>query len=83
METNMPEAKDPKQCRCPLRPYLGSLASGSQMQMVADEKWQEEHGHHPYAKARDELARAMQSAEGKVGSGEAVFQMAKEIMGVA
>jgi len=81
METNMPETKDPKQCHCPSRPYLGSLASGSQMQMAADEKWQQTHGHHPYAQVRDELARAMQSAEAQVGSGEAVLQMAKEIMG--
>lgn len=35
----MDDMKKPKDCRCPLRPYLGSLASGSQMQMAADEKW--------------------------------------------
>jgi len=77
----MPETKDPKQCRCPLRPYLGGMARDSQMQRAADREWEEQHAAHPYAKARDELARAMQSAEGQVGSGEAVLQMAKEIVG--
>lgn len=74
---------DPKTCRCPLRPFLGNWARDSTAQTNATARWATEHEHHPYAKARDELARAMQSAESQVGSGEAVLQMAKEVMGVA
>lgn len=77
------DEKNPKQCRCPLRPYMGSWASGSVTETNALNCWQEEHGHHPYAKARDQLAGAMHAAESEVGNGEAVLQMAKEIMGVA
>jgi hypothetical protein len=83
MEKNMPETKDPKQCRCPLRPYLGGMARDSQMQEAADETWREQHEHHWYARVRDGLARAIQSAEWQVGSGEAVLQMVKEILGEA
>jgi hypothetical protein len=79
----MDDVKDPKQCRCPLRPYMGSWGSGSASETAALNRWQADHGHHPYAVARDELARAMQAAEGQVGNGDAVLQMAKEIMGAA
>ena len=71
---------DAKTCRCPLRPYLGGMARDSQMQIAADREWEQEHGTHPYAKARDRLASAMQASEGEMGSGEAMWQAAQEIM---
>jgi hypothetical protein len=73
-----------------MRPYYspGSLSSGSTLEENNVRRWGEEHAHHPYAKTRDELARAMQAAEGGLASagfgrtsGDAIFQMAKEIMG--
>lgn len=70
-------------CMCPLRPFYtqGSMASGSQHESALLRQWEAEHGRHPYAKARDELAGAMQGAEAQVHSGEAVLRMAKEILG--
>ena len=73
---------DAKTCRCPLRPYLGGMARDSQMQTAADWRWEQEHGVHPYAKARDRIASAMQAAEAEMGSGEAMWQAAHEVMGL-
>lgn len=70
---------DAKQCRCPLRPYFGGLGSGSTQESEALNVWQQEHGHHVYAKARDELARALQAAEGVMGSGAAVLDMVADV----
>lgn len=60
------------ECRCPVRPYysLGSMASGSATETANVRRWESEHGDHPYAKARDELAKALQYAEGTPGLGE-------------
>jgi hypothetical protein len=76
---------DRQTCRCPVRPYYspGSLGSGSTTETANLRRWEAEHGGHPYAKARDDLAGAMQTAESRVGSGEEVLQMAHEIMGAA
>lgn len=73
-----------KQCRCPLRPYHspGSFGSGSTHEDVVVRRWEEEHGQHHYAKARDELARAMESAERAAGGGEALLEMCREILGL-
>lgn len=71
-------------CRCPVRPYYtpGSLGSGSSHESALLDRWQAEHGAHPYAKVRDELARAVQAAEKDVGSGEAVLDMVHDIFGL-
>lgn len=71
-------------CRCPVRPYytLGSMASGSNHESVLLNHWQAEHGAHPYAKVRDELARAVQTAEKDLSSGEAVLDMVHDIFGL-
>lgn len=53
------------------------------METAALRAWEAEHGHHPYAKARDELARALQCAEGSVNSGEAVLDMVADVFGLA
>jgi hypothetical protein len=76
--------QDERKCWCPLRPYFspGSMGSGSVTEQRALERWQAEHAHHPYAKARDELARGIQSAEGTMGSGEAALRMVYESMGI-
>jgi hypothetical protein len=73
-----------RNCRCPVRPYatLGSFASGSTSEEARLRVWQVEHGNHPYAKARDELAGALQQAEGKVGTGPAVLDMVHDVFGV-
>lgn len=41
--------------------------------------WQERHGNHPYAKARDELAGALQQAEARIGSAYAVLNMVADV----
>lgn len=73
------------QCRCPVRPLYtqGSLASGSNHEAGLMARWHAEHGGHPYAKARDELARALQAAERDVGSGEAVLDMVRDVFGLS
>lgn len=55
-----------KECRCPVRPYypLGSMASGSTHEDALVNHWAVEHGHHVYAKARDDLATALQTLGG-------------------
>ena len=70
-----------EQCRCPVRPYYtpGSFGSGSSHESAMLDRWQTEHGNHPYAKARDGLARACQAAEKDVRSGEAVLDMVHDI----
>lgn len=70
-----------RQCRCPVRPYYrpGSFGSGSTHEDAMLRRWQEEHGSHEYANARDELARALRSAEGSVRSGEAVLDMVADV----
>lgn len=72
-------------CRCPVRPYasLGSLASGSASETSSLYRWEAEHGDHPYAKARDELADALQNAEVRVGSDSAVLDMVADVFGLA
>lgn len=76
-----------KTCRCPNRPYFGSMARDSLMERNALAQWQQEHGHHAYAKTRDRIAGAIQEAEsairGEEGrkSGEAVLDMVHDIMG--
>lgn len=72
---------DAKDCRCPPRPYLGGMARDSQMQIAADGRWEQEHGSHPYARSRDNLAHALQYAEGTAGSGEAVLDMVADVFG--
>lgn len=74
---------DAKQCRCPLRPYFGGWGSGSAQESAALNAWQQEHGAHPYAKARDVLAHALQSAEGTVGSGDAVLDMVADVFSLS
>jgi hypothetical protein len=83
MTMNAQVENDTRACRCPVRPYFtpGSFASGSQHETRLVDEWNMTHAHHPYAKARDELAGAMQAAESAVRSGEAVLQMAHEIVG--
>lgn len=77
-------AQDVRACRCPVRPWAtpGSFASGSTYETRAVEAWQAEHGDHPYAKARDELAGALQQAENRVGSGTAVLAMVADVFGL-
>ena len=69
-------------CRCPVRPLYnpGSFGSGSSHEMALMDRWTAEHGGHPYAKARDELAHAMQAAEKDVRSGDALWDMCHDIM---
>lgn len=73
----------PALCRCPVRPYAtpGSLASGSAHESAQVQRWQEEHGAHAYAKARDQLAGALQGAESAVASGEAMLDMVHDVLG--
>lgn len=79
---------DAKTCRCPNRPYFGGMARDSTMERRALAEWNAEHGSHSYAKARDELARALQLAESSVRgeeqkkAGEAVMDMVHDIMGL-
>ena len=68
-----------EQCRCPVRPYGSSWASGSAWETNRLHAWDAEHGAHPYAKARDELAKALQIAEGAMHSGPAVLDMVADI----
>jgi len=58
----------PEACRCPVRPYYspGSMASGSTHEDALLRRWNTEHRGHSYAKARDELAHALQHAERSV-----------------
>lgn len=72
------DSQNPKQCKCPLRPYLGSWARDSASQSAADARWRAEHGAHPYANVRDELARALQAAEAQT-SAEAVLDMVQDV----
>jgi hypothetical protein len=64
------------------------MGSGSQMETAALRKWDAEHSHHPYAKARDELAKALQIAESSVkreehdASGYAVLDMVHDVLGL-
>ncbi len=73
-----------RQCRCPLRPHCnpGSLGGGSNLEASLLARWENEHAAHPYARARDELARALQAAEAEVGGGEAVLDMVGDIFGL-
>lgn len=43
-------------CPCPPRPYWppGSMVAGSEVEKIAHEKWEREHGSHEAAKRRDE-----------------------------
>ena len=77
-------SQNPVECRCPVRPCfsLGSLVSGSATEDRALREWEATHGAHPYAKVRDELATALQVAEGKVRSGEAVLDMVADVFGM-
>ena len=72
---------DTKTCRCPIRPYytIGSFGSGSNHESRLLDDWQREHGGHAYARARDELARALQAAEKDVRSGAAVLDMVHDV----
>lgn len=71
-------------CRCPTRPFFtpGSMGSGSAQETEMLRRWSLEHGSHPYAHARDELAGAIQQAESRVHSGESVLVMAADILGM-
>lgn len=73
-----------KICLCPVRPMytIGSMGSGSVHEMHLMDEWNATHAHHPYAKARDELAKAMQNAEKDVRSGAIMWRMAHEVMGL-
>jgi hypothetical protein len=75
------DAAGGRSCRCPVRPYfsIGSLGSGSAAETQAVARWEDEHGRHPYARARDELSQALQKAEGAVGSGAAVLDMVRDV----
>lgn len=77
-------ATDAKSCRCPVRPWAtpGSFASGSVSEARAVEAWQARHGSHPYAKARDELAKSLQYAEIRLGSASAVPNMVADVFGL-
>lgn len=76
------------QCRCPLRPYGPSMASGSSWERARLEEWQRTHGHHAYAKARDDLAKALNVAETTLKreeqrkAGEAVMDMVHDVFGL-
>lgn len=76
----MPQDK----CRCPVRPYyaLGSFGSGSTGEDALVKQWGIEHGDHSYAKVRDDLATALQMAQGRIGSGEAVLDMVHDVFGL-
>lgn len=78
-------ATDANSCRCPVRPWAtpGSFASGSVYETRAVEAWTAEHGNHAYAKARDELAGAIQNAESRVGSGAAALDMVADVFGIS
>jgi hypothetical protein len=76
------ETKQPAVCRCPNRPYASSWARDSAMEQAQLQQWDEEHGSHPYARARDTLAQALQSAEGAVHSGPAVLDMVHDVFGL-
>jgi len=69
-------------CRCPNRPYSISWASGSEWEREQLARWDAAHAHHPYAKARDQLAKALQQAEGTVHSGLAVLDMVSDVYGI-
>ena len=76
-------------CRCPVRPYysIGSLASGSTHETALLDRWEREHSHHAFAKARDKLATAFQSIEGLQPdgtrlSGEDLLLMTRQIFDV-
>jgi hypothetical protein len=78
-----PKPKD-EECRCPVRPAYspGSMASGSAHETALLNRWQADHGHHRYGKARDELALQLQIAESKVRSGDAVLDMVADVFGM-
>jgi hypothetical protein len=63
------------------------MARDSTMERNALARWQEEHGHHAYAKTRDRLVGAIQEAETAIRdgeqrkAGEAVLDMVHDIMG--
>lgn len=75
-------------CRCPVRPYGPSMASGSVWETRRLEEWQRMHGHHAYAKARDALANALNVAETSVmhdqqrNAGAAVLDMVADVFGM-
>jgi hypothetical protein len=71
-------------CRCPVRPYAnpGSFASGSAYEDAGIKRWEAEHGGHPYAKARDTLAKALQIAEGAMYSQPAALDMVADVFGM-
>lgn len=75
---------DARTCRCPVRPYYapGSLGAGSVVETESVKRWVMEHASHPYAQARDDLARSLQFAESRVGSGEAVLDMVADVFGL-
>lgn len=74
-----------EQCRCPNRPYMQALASGSAHDAGVLREWEAQHGNHAYAKARDSLAAALQVAETSVRceevmmAGEAVLDMVCDV----
>jgi hypothetical protein len=79
-QTRFEKLKAATDCRCPLRPYytLGSFGSGSSDEDRLLDEWQRVHGEHPYAKARDEVARQIQWAVLKRADAE---RMVRELFG--
>lgn len=73
---------EPNECRCPTRPHGSSWARGSMAEKLARDAWERQHGEHPYAKARDELAVALHHADGRVVSGSAVLNMVADSFGL-
>ena len=84
----MTTEKTNETCRCPNRPRFPSLGRDSAAETAAMRRWDYEHGHHAYAKARDTLAQALQYAEGSVSrdeqrkAGEAVLDMVADVYGM-
>jgi hypothetical protein len=73
---------DAKTCRCPNRPRFPGMARDSVAETAAIRHWVAEHASHPYAQARDDLARSLQFAESRVGSGAAVLDMVADVFGL-
>lgn len=78
--TNVETKEGP--CRCPARPYTNPGSFAYESAYAALKEWNEEHGAHPYAKARDELAKALHIAEGTVHRTPAVLDMVADVFGM-
>lgn len=72
-----------KTCRCPLPPYWapGSMVGGSATEDAAITRWADEHGAHPYARARSHLLNAVPRALEHVGPDDVRVMIAEVLAG--